>query len=176
MAPIIRAATIDDVVSISRIHDEQGIATTACYDWEPLGIDYWRHWFHGHSAAGLPCLVATDGAEILGYAYYSPFSPKAGWRFTMEHSIYLTAAAQGLGLGMRMMTALITIANQQGIHTLLGLVDTANGASVRLHEKLGFTLVGTLHEAGFKFDRWLDCDFWALRLAEGDVPAANQAG
>lgn len=168
MTHVIRAATTVDIVSIARIHDEQGIATTACYDVEPLGIDHWRQWFHGHHAAGLPCLVATENDDVVGYAYYAPFNPKAGWRFTMEHSIYLDTRAQGHGLGAIMMTDLINLARANGVHTLLGLVDTANAVSVRLHEKLGFTLVGTVREAGFKFDRWLDCDFWALRL---DPPA-----
>ena len=54
------------------------------------------------------------------------------------------------------MEALIARATAAGLHVMIGAIDGSNDASVRVHERLGFRVVGRLPETGFKFDRWLD--------------------
>jgi L-amino acid N-acyltransferase YncA len=48
---------------------------------------------------------------------------------------------------------------------MIGAIDANNEASCRLHEKLGFELVGTLPQVGFKFDNWLDLALYQLTLS-----------
>jgi L-amino acid N-acyltransferase len=59
---------------------------------------------------------------------------------------------------------LIADAIAQQYHTLIGGIDMSNQASIGLHEKLGFRHCGTIGQAGFKFDRWLDLGFYQLLL------------
>jgi L-amino acid N-acyltransferase len=62
------------------------------------------------------------------------------------------------------MQQLITVAQQQNYHTLIGGIDMSNASSIALHEKLGFTHAGTIKQAGFKFGQWLDLGFYQLVL------------
>ena len=61
--------------------------------------------------------------------------------------------------------ALIEEARSRDLHTLVGVIDATNAASKSLHRRLGFTHCGTVREAGFKFGRWLDVEYWQLILA-----------
>ncbi|ULA64297.1 MAG: hypothetical protein LZF86_120018 [Nitrospira sp.] len=63
-------------------------------------------------------------------------------------------------LGSQLMHALIGEARQQGLHAMIGGIDAANAGSIALHQRLGFTHVGTLPQVGFKFGRWLDLAFY----------------
>jgi phosphinothricin acetyltransferase len=71
------------------------------------------------------------------------------------------------------MQRLITLAEKQNFHVMVGGVDQSNLASVALHEKLGFEHAGTIRHAGFKFGRWLDLAFYQLVLA---TPAQPEDG
>ncbi len=66
------------------------------------------------------------------------------------------------------MQEIIEAARQNGLHTLIGGIDSTNAGSIALHERLGFRHVGTLPHVGFKFGRWLDLAFYQLLL---DTPA-----
>ena len=165
MSVIIRPALAADMSAVCAIHNRQGIATTASYDWEPSDEARWLTWLDGQMAAGLPRLVAEDDGEVLGFASYGPFRSKEGWRHTVEHSIYLAPAAHGHGIGRALMTELILRARADGVHVMVGVVDAGNPASMSFHAALGFDLMGVLREGGRKFDRWLDAAFWTLQLA-----------
>jgi phosphinothricin acetyltransferase len=68
------------------------------------------------------------------------------------------------------MQRLITLAEKQDVHVMVGGIDQSNVASVALHEKLGFEHAGTIRHAGFKFGRWLDLAFYQLILATPAQP------
>lgn len=84
--------------------------------------------------------------------------------------MYVHPAHRGKGLGRQLMQALIRTAQEQGKHVLVGVIDASNAVSIRLHEALGFTHAGTVRQAGFKFGRWLDVDFYQLILATPTDP------
>jgi L-amino acid N-acyltransferase len=69
------------------------------------------------------------------------------------------ADARGRGIGSQLLRALIDRASTLGKHVMIAGVDADNAASIRLHERLGFTRAARLCEAGYKFDRWLDLVF-----------------
>jgi phosphinothricin acetyltransferase len=50
------------------------------------------------------------------------------------------------------------------MHVAVAVVAQPNPASVALHERMGFELVGTLHDVGRKFDRWIDTSWYELKL------------
>ena len=108
----------------------------------------------------------------IGFATYGPFRDNErlpGYRFTVEHSVHVSEAAWGKGVGRRLMDELIARAAAGGVHVMLGAVDAANGGSVRFHERVGFVEQGRLREVGWKHDQWLDLVFMVRRIA--DQPA-----
>lgn len=161
---MIREATAADMAAVTRIHNDQAIASTNSYDWTPFDEQHWMNWLASQQLAGRPCLVAELDDQVVGYATWMPFRGKAGWQFTVEHSVYLAADAVGRGLGRALMTELIARARERGVHVMVAVIDDANQDSQRFHEALGFELMGVIREGGRKFDRWLDCAFWTLQL------------
>jgi L-amino acid N-acyltransferase YncA len=103
-----------------------------------------------------PWLVAEDDDAVLGYAYASEFRSRAAYRWSVETSVYIAAAAQRHGIGRRLYTALFALLDALGYRRAFVGITLPNDASVGLHHALGFTDVGVLQRAGFKFGRYHD--------------------
>mgnify|MGYP004727013515 CR=1 FL=1 len=111
-------------------------------------------------------MATDDRDQVIGYATYGDWRPWDGYRFTVEHSVYVHPDAQGQGVGKHLMQQLITSARKQGKHVMVAGIESGNTGSIILHQKLGFTESGTLREVGTKFGRWLDLTFMQLKLGE----------
>jgi phosphinothricin acetyltransferase len=119
-------------------------------------------------ATGLPYLIATDDDSVVGYAYASLYRLRAAYASTVENSVYVRPDVTGRGIGQRLLTALIDACEASGLRQMVAVVgDSANVASIRLHEKLGFRRVGVLTNVGFKHGRWLDSVLLQRGLGEG---------
>lgn len=147
----------ENLEAIREIFNEAIENSTALYEYEPRSVEFMQTWFATKQENRLPILgVLDDDGTLMGFATYGPFRPHPGYRHTVEHSVYLDPRFRGRGLGNQLLERLITMAEQRGCHTLIGVIDADNTASIRLHERHGFTLCGHLKQVGFKFDRWLD--------------------
>ena len=120
-------------------------------------------------ALGWPWLVAEEtGLGVIGYAYANQFRPRMAYRCALEDSVYLAPSARGRGIGRALLTALVTQCEQRGARQLIALIgDADNAASIGLHTACGFERTGTLHAAGWKFDRWLDVVLMQRALGDG---------
>jgi phosphinothricin acetyltransferase len=88
----------------------------------------------------------------------------------VENSIYLRPDEAGRGTGSALLTALIDACGARGFRQMIGIVgDSANTASVRLHQRHGFRLVGTFRSVGFKHGQWLDTVLLQRELGPGDT-------
>jgi phosphinothricin acetyltransferase len=122
--------------------------------------------------AGYPYLVAERGGEVVGYAYASAYRPRAAYRDTVENSVYLRPDAVGRGTGSLLLAALIEACEARGYRQMIAVVGgSANVASIRLHERHGFRLVGTLRSVGHKHGSWLDTVLLQRTLGAGDTAA-----
>jgi L-amino acid N-acyltransferase YncA len=156
----IRDAQLADMPSVLAIYNEAVANTTASYDYEPSSLADREALFKQRVKDGLPYLVACDANnEVLGFASYGAYRPRPGWRFACEHSVYVAAHARGQGVASLLMVPLMAHAKARGYHTMVGVVDAANEASLKLHAKHGFTTFGVMKEGGYKFERWLDVAF-----------------
>lgn len=145
--------------------------STALYDYQPRSAASMRDWFQAKTAGGYPVLgLESDSGELLGFASYGVFRAWPAYKYTVEHSVYVHHAHRGRGLGEQLMRELITCAEAQGMHVLVGGIDATNRGSIALHTKLGFKHAGTIKQAGFKFGRWLDLAFYQLTLATPSAP------
>lgn len=121
----------------------------------------------------LPWLVAERDGQVLGYAYANHFRPRLAYRFCLEDSIYLRADAQGMGIGSLLLAELIAQCESAGARQMVAVIgDSANAASVAVHQRLGFEPMGVMKAAGWKFERWLDVVFMqrALGVGAGAAP------
>lgn len=151
--------------AIRSIFNTEIATSTALWEGSPRSEETVRAWWETKVKAGFPVIGAFDGDVLVGFATYGQFRPQSGYRLSVEHSIYLATTHRGRGLGRQLLEAIVDRARRLGMHAIIGVIDSANTASRRLHESAGFELVGTLPEVGRKFDRWLDACFYQKTLS-----------
>jgi L-amino acid N-acyltransferase YncA len=156
--------------AIRALFNEAIVTSTALYDYQPRTEASMQTWFAAKRAGNFPVLGVENAAgELMGFASYGSFRAYPANKYTVEHSVYVDGRFRGQGLAEALMRRLIDHAKQAELHVLVGGIDATNAASIRLHEKLGFSHAGTIRHAGFKFGRWLDLAFYQLIL---DTPRA----
>lgn len=163
-AILIRDATEQDLPAIRDIYNHAVEHTTAIWNEVTVDVDNRRAWMEARRAKNYPVLVAERDGKVAGYASYGDWRAFDGYRHTVEHSVYVDKDCRGGGIGRAMMRALIERAGQGGLHVMIAGIEAENAASIRLHESLGFRMVGTFSQVGIKFGRWLDLACMELRI------------
>ncbi len=145
--------------------------STALYEYKQRSSQDMAAWFADKAAGRYPVLGAeTQDGALMGFASYGVFRAKPAYKYSVEHSVYVHQDHRGQGVAEALMRRLITQAQEQQFHLLVGAIDMANAPSIALHQKLGFKHAGTLAQAGFKFGRWLDMGFFQLLLPTPTSP------
>jgi L-amino acid N-acyltransferase len=158
-------ATDSDLPAILAIFNEVIATSTAVYQDGPVTLEDRADWLRARRAGGFPVLVARDDDGVaVGYASYGLFHVRPGYATTVEHTVMLAPSARGRGLGTALVAALLTRAQLDGRHCVVGLIDAENVGSIRMHERLGFVEVGRIPEVARKFGRWLDLVYVQRRL------------
>ena len=101
-------------------------------------------------------LVARLEREVVGWAALSPVSRRPVYRGVSEVSIYVSESTRGCGIGTRLMARLIASSEAEGIWTLQAGIFPENTASIELHTRAGFRVVGTRSRLGCMNGRWRD--------------------
>lgn len=175
--PLIRPSSDEDIAAITAIYAQHVLGGTGTFEVDPPLVSDMSARRADVLAKGLPYLVAEVGQQIAGFAYCTWFKPRPAYRFSAEDSIYLSPAAQGIGLGRSLLAELLLQAQMRGIRKLIAVIgDSANQGSIAVHRSVGFTDVGILKSCGWKFDRWLDVVLMerALGLGDESPPAPGQ--
>jgi len=160
---LIRPARAADLKRILDIYNHEVVHSTATYDMHPRSAAQQRDWFKHHGASH-PVLVAERGGAVGGWASLSPWAERAAYDRSVETSVYVALESRGQGCGTILLAALIDRARTLGHHAVLARISADNEASVRLHQKAGFFVAGTLKEVGIKFGRMLDVVILELLL------------
>lgn len=114
----------------------------------------WDAWDHKHLPA---CrLVARQAGQVVGWTALTPYSARAVYAGVAEVSVYIAAAHRGAGVGRRLLDALVTASELAGLWTLQAGIFPENMASVRLHERSGFRIVGRRERIGQLHGVWRD--------------------
>ena len=161
----IRDATQADLAAMLAIYNHAVAHTTASYDYTPRSMERQQAWFAAKQEGKLPVLVAQCGDEVAGFASYGPFRAWEGYRFTVEHSVYVDEAFRRRGIASALVQELLERAQAARLHLMVAGIDAANTGSIALHRRLGFEDAGVLREAGYKFERWLDLAFMTRKIA-----------
>jgi phosphinothricin acetyltransferase len=165
-AVVVRPCAEVDLEQLNEIYNHYVATSAATFDLDPIPMDVRREWF-GHYASTGPhrLLVAVDGEDVLGYATSSKLRPKAAYLTSVETSVYLAAGAAGRGIGTALYGALFAALASEDVHrAYAGITVLPNPASVALHERFGFRLVGTFREQGRKFGRYWDVEWYEKDL------------
>ncbi|RPE72040.1 phosphinothricin acetyltransferase [Pacificibacter maritimus] len=161
----LRTATPADAAAIKAIMKPVIEQTTASFSSEQRSVDDWASLIEARLASGRAFYVAEVDGVVAGYASYEQFRPgNNGYRHTMEHSVYLSDAAQGRGFGRILLITIEEHAREAGHKSMIGVIDADNTASIAFHEALGYKEVGRIPQSGYKFDRWLDALFMQKNL------------
>ena len=160
----VRNATEKDLEEILEIVNYNILNTTSIYDYEPRTLTQQKAIFDDKNKEGFPLIVIEIDNEIAGFGTYGTFRFKEGYKFTVEHSVYVSVNHQGKGLGKLLLAELIELAKKQKRHTMIAVIDAENQNSVEFHKQFGFETVGIIKESAFKFDKWLDTVFMQLLL------------
>jgi L-amino acid N-acyltransferase YncA len=138
---------------------EQGIAGgNATFETEaPSWEDWDKTHLEGHR------LVALQGGEVVGWAALTPVSERCVYVGVVENSVYVADSAQGRGVGRALLEELIRRSEEDGIWTIQTGIFPENVASLELHKRCGFRVVGTRERIGMHHGVWRDVVFMERR-------------
>ena len=158
----IRACTEADMRAVSEIYAHHVLHSPATFELDPPSLEEMTSRRRAILEGGYVYLVAEADSAIVGYAYVTAY------RFTVENSVYVRAGYEGRGIGMQLMQALLAECEKKPFRQMIAVIgDSANHASIELHRRLGFRMVGPFQSVGFKFGRWLDSVLMQKELGAG---------
>jgi phosphinothricin acetyltransferase len=171
MSPSIRDAVEADIPVITAIYGHAVRHGLASFETDPPDEAEIARRRAAVVTLGLPFLVAElPGSGVVGYAYAGPYRPRPAYRFSLENSIYIAPDRQGGGIGRALLPALVARSEALGYRVMIAVIgDSANHASIRLHERCGFTHIGVLPAVGWKHGQWLDTVLMTRKLGPGDA-------
>lgn len=157
-----------DDAALVAIYNHYVKHSAATFDHDTLNVSSWRARIN---ADHYPLLVYSDGGQVRGFAYGSPFRAKAGYRWTAEVTVYVAPDAQGKGIGTALYLDVLRLLRAQGYVTVAAVITLPAPASIALHKSFGFIEGGRMPAAGYKLGGWHELSFMHLSLAE---PASDQ--
>jgi L-amino acid N-acyltransferase YncA len=164
----IRPTAVTDLPAITAIYREAVLRGTATFELDPPDLAEMTRRYETLAAGGFPYLAAVMEDVVVGYAYAGPHRPRPAYRFTVENSIYLAPHMQGRRIGTRLLQQLIEDCEARGFRQMIAVIgDSDNAASIGVHARAGFDMVGTHRNVGFKFGRWLDTVMMQRALGAG---------
>jgi phosphinothricin acetyltransferase len=153
--PVVIRLADRDAGAIRAIYNHYVTESTALFDLVPRTLEEQVQWIDDHSG-GHPAVVAEVGEAVIGFGSLSRFRSRPAYATTVEDSVYLLPDHHGRGVGRRLLDELVHRAEAHGFHAVIARITGGNEASIRLHARCGFEVVGTEREVGRKFGRWLD--------------------
>ena len=181
--PVVRAAVPADAEPVAAIFAHYVATSVATFEEvAPTAAD-WRRRLGELAARNLPFLVAEAGVPggggpgdgvgggggvVCGFAYASPWRPKAAYRHTVEDTVYLSPGCTGRGIGSALLGTLLAGCAAAGARQVIAVIaDTGSDASAALHRRFGFTQAGLLSGVGRKHGLWIDTLLMQKELESG---------
>ncbi len=153
MALAVRNAIREDAAEINALTNWYINHTAVNFDTQPWDLDKRQAWL-AEFAAPYHCLVGTWDGDFAGYACNARFRPKAAYTSSTETTVYVSRDFQGHGIGRELYAALLQKVSRENFHRAYAVITLPNPGSLKMHQDLGFSLVGTFDEIGRKFGEY----------------------
>ncbi len=163
---LIRLATVHDAAQIQAIYAPFcGESSPVSFEVEPPSEKSMGERI-AKTLLQYPWLVCERGETILGYVYAGTHNERSAYRWSVSVAVYIREDQRGTGVGRALYTSLFNALRFQGYFNAYAGITLPNPGSLRLHQAMGFELVGTYREVGYKGGSWHDVSWWQLPLRE----------
>jgi len=119
-----------------------------------------------------PWIVCISDGKMAGYVYASKHREREAYQWSCECSVYIRDSFKGKGVGQDLYQLLFQMLKLQGFINVYAGITLPNEASVRLHEKCGFTPFARYENIGYKFGNWHTVGWWKLQINNYDLEPA----
>jgi L-amino acid N-acyltransferase YncA len=167
---LIRPAALADIAAITRIYADAVVNGTASFEIEPPDEAEMTRRQAALLNNGYPYLAAEVEGAIAGFAYAGPYRSRPAYKWSVEDSIYVAPAMHRKGIGGLLLRRLVAESEQRGFRQMIAVIgDSAQIGSIAVHERAGFSHIGTLRSVGFKHGKWLDTVLMQRALGKSDT-------
>lgn len=153
---LIRTATGDDAEAIRAIYNVEVETSTVTFDLRARTLAEQRAWIGRRSGVHTVIVAVSDDQAVIGFGSLSPYKDRPAYSTSVEDSVYVHREHQGSGVGQALLAELVIRAEQHGFHSVVARIVGGHDASITLHTRAGFAVVGHEREIGRKFNQWLD--------------------
>lgn len=168
MAVLIRDVREADIAAITAIYAVEVTDFVNTYEYDIPDAAEMQRRMQDIVARGFPYIVAEVDGDVAGYAYANTYRTRVAYQWTVENSVYVDARFQGQRVGTTLLQALIDTCTARGYRQMVAVIgEPTNTASIKLHERFGFHLVGVFQGLGRKHGRWLDTVQMQRALGDG---------
>jgi L-amino acid N-acyltransferase YncA len=151
-----RLATPDDAVAIAAIYNEGIADRIATFETEPRTAEQIARQMVDKGNR-FPTIVAEDGGRVVAWASAGPYRARPAYAGVAEHSVYVARSARGRGAGRVVLDAFCRAYAERGFWKIVSRIFPENTASLALHERCGFRVVGIYKRHGKLEGQWRDC-------------------
>ena len=151
-----RLATPEDAAVIAAIYNEGIADRIATFETEPRSTEQIATQLQ-QKGAHYPTVVAEQGGHVIAWAGASAYRSRPAYAGVAEHSVYVARSARGKGAGRVVLDALCRVYAERGFWKIVSRIFPENTASLALHERCGFRVVGVYQRHGKLDGEWRDC-------------------
>jgi L-amino acid N-acyltransferase YncA len=163
MSSIIRLATEQDAQQVLEIYAPFCGDSPVSFEVQPPTLDEMQQRM-AKILQKLPWLVCEHEGKILGYVYAAPHRERVAYQWAVDVSVYIYEAVRRSGVGRALYTSLFNVLVLQGYYSAYAGVTLPNQGSQRLHEVMGFQLIGIYRDVGYKCGAWHNVAWFELSL------------
>ena len=151
-----RLANSADAAAITAIYNEGIADRVATFETEPRTVTQIAQQL-ADKGDRFPTVVAERDGQVIAYAGAGAYRSRPAYAGVAEHSVYVARAARGTGAGRAALDALCGAYAERGFWKIVSRIFPENTASLRLHERCGFRVVGVYRRHGKLDGEWRDC-------------------
>jgi len=165
----VRLATVADAAAIAAIYNEGIVDRIATFETEPRTPEQLAKQITDKGDR-FPTVVAERDGRVVAWASAGAYRSRPAYAGVAEHSVYVARAARGTGAGRAALEALCRAYAERGFWKIVSRIFPENVASLALHERCGFRVVGVYHRHGKLEGQWRDCVIVERLLGEALPP------
>ncbi len=155
-----------NIISAQKIYNHYILNSFSNFEEKIKSVTAFKKLYRNIKSNKLPFIIGLKDREVVGLAFVNKFRDKSGYRFTFEHSIYIKHEYKSKGYGSIILKNLIKLSKKnKEIKNLIAVIGGSdNIASINIHKKNGFELIGTLKKVGFKKNKWIDSVYMQKKI------------